>query len=66
MNFEKKEPVQEFFEYITILLDKPFQNGQFIHIDDIWAKVERVGVDMLEVLTSSLKPLYQAANSFNE
>ncbi len=29
-------------------------------------KVERVGVDMLEVLTSSLKPLYQAANSFNE
>ena len=39
-----KEPVQEFFEYITILLDKPFQSGQFIHIDDIWAKVERVGV----------------------
>ena len=39
-----KEPVQEFFEYITILLDKPFENGQFIHIDNIWAKVERVGV----------------------
>ncbi len=39
-----KEPVQEFFEYITILLDKPFQNGQFIHIDGVWAKVERVGV----------------------
>ena len=39
-----KEPVQEFFEYITILLDKPFENGQFIHIDSIWAKVERVGV----------------------
>ena len=39
-----KEPVQEFFEYITILLDKPFQSGQFIHIDEIWAKVERVGV----------------------
>ena len=39
-----KEPVQEFFEYITILLDKPFQSGQFIHIDNIWAKVERVGV----------------------
>ena len=39
-----KEPVQEFFEYITILLDKPFQNGQFIHINGIWAKVERVGV----------------------
>ncbi len=39
-----KEPVQEFFEYITILLDKPFQNGQFIHIDNVWATVERVGV----------------------
>ena len=39
-----KEPVQEFFEYITILLDKPFQSGQFIHIEGIWAKVERVGV----------------------
>ena len=39
-----KEPVQEFFEYITILLDKPFQNDQFIHIDGVWAKVERVGV----------------------
>ncbi len=39
-----KEPVQEFFEYITILLDKPFQNGQFININNVWAKVERVGV----------------------
>ena len=39
-----KEPVQEFFEYITILLDKPFQNGEFINVDGIWAKVERVGV----------------------
>ncbi len=39
-----KEPVQEFFEYITILLDKPFQNEEFIHIDGILARVERVGV----------------------
>ncbi|WP_320674625.1 mechanosensitive ion channel family protein [Prochlorococcus sp. MIT 1341] len=39
-----KEPVQEFFEYITILLDKPFQKGQFIHVDNVWASVERVGV----------------------
>ncbi len=39
-----KEPVQEFFEYITILLDKPFQSGQFINIEGIWATVERVGV----------------------
>ena len=39
-----KEPVEEFFEYITILLDKPFQNGEFIHVNDVWATVERVGV----------------------
>ncbi len=39
-----KEPVQEFFEYITILLDKPFVSGQFININDVWATVERVGV----------------------
>ena len=26
-----KDPVQEFFEYITILLDKPFQKGEFIN-----------------------------------
>ena len=39
-----KEPVQEFFEYIIILLDKPFQNGEFINIDNVWATVERVGV----------------------
>ena len=29
-------------------------------------KVERVGADMLDVLTSSLKPLYQGAKTFNE
>ena len=39
-----KGPVEEFFEYITILIDKPFQSGQFINIDNVWAKVERVGV----------------------
>ena len=39
-----KEPVQEFFEYIIILLDKPFQNGEFINIENVWATVERVGV----------------------
>ena len=39
-----KEPVAEFFEYITILLDKPFQPGQLIHVDSVWARVERVGV----------------------
>ncbi len=39
-----KEPVQEFFEYIIILLDKPFQNGEFINVENVWATVERVGV----------------------
>jgi len=39
-----KEPVSEFFEYITILLDKPFQNGQLIQVGEVMATVERVGV----------------------
>lgn len=39
-----KQPVSEFFDYITILLDKPFQSVQFIHVGDVWATVERVGV----------------------
>ncbi|MEB3306779.1 MAG: mechanosensitive ion channel family protein [Cyanobacteriota bacterium] len=39
-----KQPVAEFFEYITILLDKPFQTGQFIHVGEVWATVETVGV----------------------
>jgi len=29
-------------------------------------KVDRVGVDMLQILTSSLKPLYQGINAINE
>ncbi len=35
----------------------------------LWSSVieaERVGVDMLEVLTSSLKPLYKGVKTFNE
>ena len=39
-----KDPVQEFFEYITILLDKPFQKGEFIRSGEILGMVERVGV----------------------
>ena len=39
-----KDPVQEFFEYITILLDKPFQKGEFIKSDGVLGMVERVGV----------------------
>ncbi len=39
-----KDPVQEFFEYITILLDKPFQKGDFIKSEGVLGMVERVGV----------------------
>ena len=39
-----KDPVQEFFEYIPILLDKPFQKGEFIKADGVLGMVERVGV----------------------
>ena len=39
-----KEPVSQFFEYITILLDKPFQPGQLIHVGQVWGTVEKVGV----------------------
>ncbi|MEY3543920.1 MAG: hypothetical protein RLZZ247_77 [Cyanobacteriota bacterium] len=39
-----KEPVSQFFEYITILLDKPFQPGQLIQVGQVWGTVEKVGV----------------------
>ena len=39
-----KQPVAEFFDYITILLDKPFSSGQQIRVNGITATVERVGV----------------------
>ncbi|HBP53428.1 MAG TPA: mechanosensitive ion channel protein MscS [Synechococcus sp. UBA8638] len=41
-----QKPVAEFFEYIYILLDKPFRSGDFLHVgnSDTWAKVEQVGI----------------------
>ena len=40
-----KDPAQEFFEYITILLDKPFQKGEFIKTKTgVLGSVEAVGV----------------------
>lgn len=39
-----KQPVSEFFDYLTILLDKPFESGQQIQVNGITATVERVGV----------------------
>ena len=39
-----REPVAEFFEYITILLDKPFEQGDLVNTDSLWAKVEKVGI----------------------
>ncbi len=41
-----QKPVAEFFEYIYILLDKPFRNGDFLHVGNsgTWARVEQVGI----------------------
>ena len=39
-----KEPAQELFAYLMILLDKPFSHGQFIAVDSISATGERIGV----------------------
>jgi small-conductance mechanosensitive channel len=39
-----KEPLSQFFEYITIVVDKPFQNGDMIVVDGVWGTVEKVGV----------------------
>ena len=39
-----KEPAQELFAYLMILIDKPFSVGQFINVGDVWATVEKVGV----------------------
>ena len=39
-----KQPVQEFFNYLTLLLDRPFQAGQWIQVNGITARVERIGV----------------------
>lgn len=39
-----KEPAQELFAYLMILLDKPFTVGQFINVGSIYATVEKIGV----------------------
>ncbi len=41
-----QKPVAEFFEYIYILMDKPFRNGDFLHVGNsgTWARVEQVGI----------------------
>ena len=39
-----KEPAQELFAYLMILLDKPFTVGQFINIGSVWASIEHIGV----------------------
>ena len=39
-----KEPAQELFAYLMILIDKPFSIGQFIAVDSVSATVERIGV----------------------
>ena len=39
-----KDPAQELFAYLMILLDKPFTVGQFITVGSTSATVERIGV----------------------
>jgi len=39
-----KEPAQELFAYLMILIDKPFTIGQFITVDSVSATVEKIGV----------------------
>ena len=39
-----KEPAQELFAYLMILLDKPFTVGQFISVGSVSATVEKIGV----------------------
>ena len=39
-----KEPAQELFAYLMILLDKPFTVGQFINTGSVWASIEHIGV----------------------
>ena len=39
-----KEPAQELFAYLMILLDKPFTVGQFITVGSTSATVEKIGV----------------------
>ena len=39
-----KEPAQELFAYLMILLDKPFTVGQFINTGTVWASIEHIGV----------------------
>ncbi|QPN61886.1 mechanosensitive ion channel family protein [Synechococcus sp. CBW1002] len=39
-----KGPVSNFINYLTILLDQPFEIGQVIQFGGHWASVERVGI----------------------
>jgi small-conductance mechanosensitive channel len=39
-----KEPAQELFAYLMILVDKPFTIGQFIAVDSVAATVEKIGI----------------------
>jgi len=39
-----KEPAQELFAYLMILLDKPFTVGQFITVGSTSATVEKIGI----------------------
>jgi small-conductance mechanosensitive channel len=39
-----KGPITNFINYLTILIDEPFQIGHFVTFDDVLGTVERVGI----------------------
>lgn len=39
-----RAPARDFFSYLTILLEQPFQLGQLLRFDDVMGRVEKVGL----------------------
>ncbi|MCX5944964.1 MAG: mechanosensitive ion channel [Cyanobacteria bacterium] len=44
IGFALQAPARDFFSYITILLDQPFQLGQLLRFDDVTGRVLKVGL----------------------
>lgn len=44
IGFALQAPARDFFSYLTILLDQPFQLGQVLRFDDVTGRVLKVGL----------------------
>ena len=44
IGFALQVPARDFFSYLTILLDQPFQLGQLLRFDDVTGRVLKVGL----------------------